>query len=271
MRGWSGWALRVSLRKLAWLGGAALVAAPALATAPALGEAVLKGYLSEEVGAVMDVGPPPDPASEAGRRDRDLVLKDRPEVGSPIWTLAQYDADLDPDHGARFFDCVLGMRVGSRQPEALSRLFRRLQADAQKAYEPARARYGRPRPAAALDIPLCLARDPRFLASPSYPSGYMATAWAWTLAMADMAPDRAAEIRARGDALGRERVICGAHFPSDIAAGKAVGSAVYARAADAPEFVADLEAAREALSDLRRQGGQAPVCAAERLALGGDR
>jgi len=57
------------------------------------------------------------------------------------------------------------------------------------------------------------------------------------------------------------------HYPADVAAGEAVGKAVFAEAATTPMFQADLAAARLELAQVRATGLTNPGCAAERAAL----
>jgi hypothetical protein len=84
-------------------------------------------------------------------------------------------------------------------------------------------------------------------AGQSYPSGHASIGWAWALVLADLAPDRAEAILARGRAFGESRAVCGVHFPSDIAAGQDIGGHVVTRLYAEPAFRADLERARGAV------------------------
>jgi acid phosphatase (class A) len=57
------------------------------------------------------------------------------------------------------------------------------------------------------------------------------------------------------------------HYPSDVAAGEAIGRAVVARIVATPAFADDLPAARAELAQARASGRTNPGCAAERAAL----
>jgi acid phosphatase (class A) len=46
--------------------------------------------------------------------------------------------------------------------------------------------------------------------------------------LADLKPAQASAILARGRDYGESRIICGVHYPSDVAAGRVMGSAVLA-------------------------------------------
>jgi acid phosphatase (class A) len=54
----------------------------------------------------------------------------------------------------------------------------------------------------------------------SYPSGHAAFAWAMAGVLSDLVPERRAALEARAAEFARQRMVCGVHFPSDLAAGK---------------------------------------------------
>lgn len=54
----------------------------------------------------------------------------------------------------------------------------------------------------------------------SYPSGHAAFAWAMAGVLSDLVPERRAALEARAEEFARQRLVCGVHFPSDLAAGK---------------------------------------------------
>lgn len=70
--------------------------------------------------------------------------------------------------------------------------------------------------------------EPALRKNGSYPSGHTAIGWATALVLAEINPARKAEIIQRGYDFGQSRVICGAHYQSDVDAGRIVGSAVVA-------------------------------------------
>ena len=61
---------------------------------------------------------------------------------------------------------------------------------------------------------------------PSYPSGHSCVSAAAARVIASYFPDQAASLEAQVAAAGRSRVVGGIHFPSDVAAGQALGRAV---------------------------------------------
>jgi acid phosphatase (class A) len=97
--------------------------------------------------------------------------------------------------------------------------------------------------------PRSASRAPRALAgNGDYPSGHAAGGWLEALILAELVPDRATEILARGRAFGESRAICGAHSLSAVQAGWLAGAAAAAVLHGSPEFRADLDAARAELT-----------------------
>jgi acid phosphatase (class A) len=100
----------------------------------------------------------------------------------------------------------------------------------------------------------------------SYPSGHSALGFGWGLILAQVVPDRAAELVARGRAYGDSRRICNVHWLSDIEEGRVVASAVVARLNAEPAFRADLDAARAEVAALAERN-PGTDCAAEAALL----
>jgi acid phosphatase (class A) len=79
----------------------------------------------------------------------------------------------------------------------------------------------------------------------SYPSARGAVGWAYGLLLAELRPQRAAEIDARARQFGQSRIICDQEWESDVEAAKLVASATLARERASPAFRADIDAARK--------------------------
>jgi acid phosphatase (class A) len=89
------------------------------------------------------------------------------------------------------------------------------------------------------------------------------------LLLAELFPDRATEILARGRAYGESRVICRVHTVSAVEAGYVAGAAATAVLHGQAEFRRDLEAARAELAHVRADAPPADTarCRAEARAL----
>jgi acid phosphatase (class A) len=139
-------------------------------------------------------------------------------------------------------------------------------ADARPFIDPAKDHYARPRPFVRLKGNICVPRTDGLVKSGSYPSGHSTASWAWGLIFAELAPDRATEILSRARAYSESRVVCGVHYPSDIAAGRLNGSALFGALQASPEFRADMETARTEVAAARAAGAARPdpeVCKVE--------
>jgi acid phosphatase (class A) len=99
----------------------------------------------------------------------------------------------------------------------------------------------------------------------SYPSGHTAIGWAWGLILVEIAPDRADAVLARARAFGESRLVCNAHWQSDILAGRTVAASAVARLHADPVFVADVDAARLELASAPAANAQ--QCAQEATLL----
>jgi acid phosphatase (class A) len=80
--------------------------------------------------------------------------------------------------------------------------------------------------------------------SASYPSGHGTDGIIFALVLSDLAPQLKDKLMARGIQYGDDRVVLGLHFPSDIAAGRALGESFYAVLKTKKAYQDDLAAAK---------------------------
>jgi acid phosphatase (class A) len=83
--------------------------------------------------------------------------------------------------------------------------------------------------------------------SPSYPSGHAAVGAMDAIVLAQMVPEQRTALFARGWAYGDARVIGGVHFPSDVEAGRILGTMLIGVLEQDVRFRADRDAARKEL------------------------
>ncbi|MFT3906605.1 MAG: phosphatase PAP2 family protein [Steroidobacteraceae bacterium] len=81
----------------------------------------------------------------------------------------------------------------------------------------------------------------------SYPSGHSTYGTACVILLAEIVPEKRAELFARGREYGAERMIVGAHFPTDIESGRLAATAGVALMSLNPAFQHDLYDARAQL------------------------
>ena len=90
----------------------------------------------------------------------------------------------------------------------------------------------------------------------SYPSGHTILGWASALLLTEINPERADTILARGMMYGESRVIVGAHWQSDVDAGRLAAAAAYARMHTSERFMEQMRLARR---EFRIRTGQATI------------
>jgi acid phosphatase (class A) len=243
------------------------------AKAPTRAPNVNAGYLAKESrpNSLLLVPPPPAPGSEAMARDEAAAKAAVALRGSPRWQVATNDAELRLPQAAETFSCALGVKLDPAKAPHVFTLLQRSLGDLGLSTYAAKTKYQRPRPFMSNGAPTC---TPSFEAvlrkDGSYPSGHSAAGFGWSLILAELAPDRADALVARGRAFGQSRVICNAHWQSDVDEGRVVAAAVVAKLHGDAQFRTDLEAARAEMAALRQQGTAPDAdCAAEAAALAG--
>lgn len=235
-----------------------------LALALALGVAVLaqgerpSGYLAaaDLPDSLTIIGGPPDPRSVQAADERANFLATRVLAGTPRWAQATADNELFGDKAHVSLACAAGVTISRAATPTLSRLLDRVVIDAGTSVRAAKDRFMRDRPLIGYDdAPICIPREDWMKTNGSYPSGHAAAGWAWSLVMAELVPARATPILQRGRDFGDSRVVCGLHYPSDVAAGRTMGAATVARLHADPEFQKDLKKARAELAKAPPAGG----------------
>ena len=79
----------------------------------------------------------------------------------------------------------------------------------------------------------------------SYPSGHSQRGYSAAVLLSEIHPDNADTLMARGYMYGESRVIAGAHWQSDVEASRLCGAIGLSRLHTSPEFLAQLQKARE--------------------------
>ena len=260
--------------------GLALVAAqppsapaPAPSSVPVAKPAAMLGsggYLP--AGAAPDsntlIPPPPAPDSAANARDVAAMRAALALRGSPRWDQATTDALLFTPDATGVFSCAAGFRIAADATPKLNALLRKAGPDLALAVYPSKRKYMRARPFMTNGQPSCTPQDEAGLRRDgSYPSGHSAIGYGWGLILAELVPERAAQLGARGRALGDSRRVCNVHWLSDVEEGRVVATAVYARLHAEAAFRSDIDAARAEVELLRLKKQAAPDCARENAAL----
>lgn len=100
----------------------------------------------------------------------------------------------------------------------------------------------------------------------SYPSGHSTYGMACALLLTQLVPEKQAQLFARAVDYGESRMIVGAHFPSDLAAGRMVATAAMTLMTQSPAYQHDLKAARNELHRaLELAAPPVPIAATTRM------
>jgi acid phosphatase (class A) len=242
---------------------------------PAAGNAMSRaapaGYLRpEEVPNSLALLPSPPESGSAMFAQDEAVSKEAHTLrDTPRWKQATLDAVLSFPQAAETFSCALDAPVTQQDSPRLYAMLLRMFGDTIAATSSAKNKYARARPFMVYNEPTCAPGDEASLrANGSYPSGHTTIGWAWALVLAEVAPDRAGQVLARGRSYGESRIVCNAHWQSDILQGRFVGASVVARLHANAEFRRDVEAAKKEFAAVRAKGLKPTRdCAAESLAL----
>ena len=218
--------------------------------------APIVGYLkqAELPDSLALLPPPPALGSAAEALDQDVARETLALRDSDRFKLAALDADLSFPAAAGTFSCALGAPITSEDTPTLYRMLQRVMHDAGAATGAAKNKYQHARPFMLDGQPTCQPSAEKDLRmNGSYPSGHTTIGWAWAQVLAEIAPDRAEAILERGRAFGESRLVCNAHWASDVMEGRVLAAATVARLHANAEFLADLQVAKSELAAMREK------------------
>lgn len=232
---------------------------------------IAPGYLkqSDLPNSLVMLGPPPDKESAAQARDEEARKATLPLRGTARWKLAYTDADVAFPQAADNFSCAMGIRIDPKQTPRLYAMMQKMLSDFGLSTYGVKNKYNRVRPFVVHNEATCRADQEAILRGDgSYPSGHTAAGWGWALVFAQINPERSNELFTRGIAFGQSRVICDAHWQSDVDAGRIMGAATVSRLQTNAAFLADLKAAKAEVEAVKgKPAAPMPDCDAEAAAL----
>ncbi|WP_428565328.1 MAG: acid phosphatase [Solidesulfovibrio sp. DCME] len=189
--------------------------------------------------------PPPLPGSPEERAELGELLALQQARTPEMVEQVRADAERS---AFRFADVLGPGFVAEKLPRATP-FFEALKQAAQAMDGDGKQYWNRARPAAVDPAIKPCIKTPD---SPAYPSGHATYGTLVSIVLANMVPERQRELYARGQAYGFAREVAGVHFPSDVAAGRIVGTLIAAVLLEDPSFMA---AFAEAKAEVRRALG----------------
>lgn len=220
-------------------------------------DAPVRGYLApqDRPDLTTVLAPPPEPGSPRDRANAEIFRETRAMQGTPRWDEATADVSGDKyDHFAQ----ALGVRLTPEQAPVLSALLDR-SGDDRSVVGVAKDHWGTKRPYIGTDLPICEAKSDHLAGNPDYPSGHSAHGMHIAMILAELAPQRADALYARGRAFAESRFICGSHSYSAAEAGILSGAVIYGAEQRSDAFRRDMEAARAEVQAALIKAGLPPV------------
>jgi acid phosphatase (class A) len=217
-----------------------------------LGAQKPKGYLPDGAFDILAVLPPAPIKGDARyKADRTIFKQTRRMIGSPRYQLATADADYSQPALMHDFSCAVGVALTPQDAPRTKALVDRAVIDTETQTGIAKHFYKRLRPFQIDKGEIC---EPKagLIDSFDYPSGHTTLGWTWALILADLLPDHATPILARGRAYGDSRFVCGAHNESAVEGGKLSAGSTMAVVRTTAAYQADAAAARQELLALQR-------------------
>ncbi|MGB8326283.1 MAG: phosphatase PAP2 family protein [Steroidobacteraceae bacterium] len=195
-----------------------------------------------DIDLVRLLPPPPAADSPETRAELDQLLALQAQRTPAAAERARADDEASVFRFADVFDAPAAF-TPARLPWTRA-LFSQLRDDELAAVKRAKDIFARVRPCRAEPRVAPVIRCP---GTRAYPSGHATLGWIDGLVLADMLPEKRAQILARAREYGWNRVVAGVHYPSDIEAGRASATAIVALLFASPEFRAREAQAREEL------------------------
>lgn len=213
--------------------------------------------------------PPPSPNTAAWARDEEARASTLPLRKTARWKLARLDADLMFPQPAKNFSCAMGIPIDEKNTPNVYQLMQKLLTDAGLSTYGAKNHYNRTRPFVVHSEATCTPDQEGILRGDgSYPSGHTAAGWAWALSLVEINPSRTDQLLQRAREFGQSRVICNAHWQSDVDNGKEMGAATFARLHADAEFRNKIAAAKAEVENAQRAGLKPEGdCSAEAAAI----
>lgn len=153
-------------------------------------------------------------------------------------------AQADMERSVFRFADVMGEAFTAEKLPQTKAFFEKVKKDGDYLLDPAKKHWDRPRPYTTNpDIHPCV-RKPE---NTSYPSGHSTFGTLTAIVLANMVPEKNAQLFDRAELYRMNREIGGAHYPSDVAAGRICGTVIAAFMLQSPAFQEEFAKAKAEL------------------------
>jgi acid phosphatase (class A) len=206
----------------------------AIIATPSFLEARDTFYISpSQVFLIHLLEPPPLANSQAQNDDVKAVLDAQATRTVDQANMARADGEASL---FAFVREVLGPGLKKESVPLAVSFFERVYIDQLEAAWGTKEHFNRPRPSAADSGVKPIVRSS---SSPSYPSSHAITAYVYATVLSMMVPEKSRQLFERAADYGRSRIIGGAHFPSDVAAGRVSAAVIVNTLLQQPLFMRD--------------------------------
>jgi len=189
---------------------------------------------------------PPPPANDSAQTKAELGEVLTLQVTRTPEMVAS--AVADSEENVWRFANVMGPNFNKEKLPKFSAFFDRVVETEGAVVDPAKDVWKRPRPHQLSDL---VKPAVKLSSSGSWPSGHATVGTMMGIILADMVPEKRAEIMARAAEYAHNREVGGIHYASDVEMGKISGSVIAAVLLNRDDFKAEYEVARAELrSDL---------------------
>lgn len=132
--------------------------------------------------------------------------------------------------------------LDDQQIEKLTPFFENIRTEAGPYIGQVKNSFSRTRPYVYLkNVNPCIQKEK----SLAYPSGHATLAALYGDVLINLFPEKTAQIRARQNQIGRDRILAGVHHPTDVKSGMTLGSALYTELLKSENFKTDLEKTKQ--------------------------
>jgi acid phosphatase (class A) len=196
---------------------------------------------SKEINLLLLLPPPPALNSDQMKAELGEVLTVQVTRTKEMEARAVADAT---ENIWRFADAVNNPKFTAAALPKFAAFFDRVVETEGSVVDPAKDVWKRPRPHLYSDLVKPVVALSR---SGSYPSGHATVGALMGIELANMLPEKRAEIMARAWEFGHNRVVAGIHYASDIEMGRIAGTVIAQTISTHPDFKQEFEAAKAEL------------------------